>query len=340
MAELGIVIAILVAVVGLITPIPPLLLDFFVTANLLFALLVLILSITIKDVLQLSSFPAILLTNTIFRICLSVAITRSILGDIAGGEVVKMFGLTLLGGNLILGIVVYVLITIIQFFVIAKGGERVAEVSARFSLDSLPGRQMAIDADLRMGIIDPDTARQKRQELQNESRFFGALDGTMKFVKGDAIAGIIIVAVNLIGGILIGLIYHDLDLSSAVRTFATLSLGEGLISQIPSFLNGLAAGFLVTRVEKDSTSVGSLVVRQIFDPVAPKFILGVLSFAIAVTSPLPGILFSVLGIGLIVIALAQSAINSQKFKKELFTFQPKLDDLLTIELNINDDNLM
>ncbi len=336
MAETTTVAVLLVAVLGLITPVPPFLLDFFVVANLLLGILSLILSVSIRDILQLSSFPAILLTNTIFRVCLSIAITRSILGEAEAGEIVKIFGETLLGGNVILGIVVYCLITIIQFFVISKGGERVAEVSARFTLDSLPGRQMSIDADVRMGLIDPEEAKRKRVELQNESRFYGALDGTMKFVKGDAIAGILIVIVNLIGGIAIGILMHDMGFEEAVATFSTLSIGEGLVNQIPSFLNGLSAGFLVSRVERESSSsLSSLIFNQLVTPIKPKVILGCLCLTVPFISPMPLGLFSTLGVGLLLWSLIQQTINRRLTEINFHNFNPSLGNLLTVKIPKN-----
>lgn len=332
MAEALTVSGILMAVLGLIAPVPPFLIDFFVVGNLLLAFLALILSISIKDVLQLSSFPAVLLTNTVFRICLSIAVTRSILSSGEAGDVIKIFGETLLGGNVLVGIVLYALITIVQFFVIAKGAERVAEVSARFTLDSLPGRQMSIDADVRMGVLDPDSAKQKRLELQNESRFFGALDGTMKFVKGDAIAGIFIVIVNLIGGIAVGVIYRDLDISEAVAVFATLSIGEGLVSQIPSFLNGLAAGFLVSRIEReDKDGLGAKMWNQLILPVQPKFVLGLISLVISAVSPLPPEPFILAATFLVTVGLVQSHINRLNTRNETIGFSPRLPALVTFQ---------
>lgn len=332
MAEVITVSAVLLAVLGLIAPVPPFLIDVFVVANLLLAFLSLVLSISVKDILQLSSFPALLLANTVFRVCLSIAATRSILGSAEAGDVIKVFGEILLGGNVLVGVVVYLLITIVQFFVIAKGAERVAEVSARFTLDSLPGRQMSIDADVRMGLIDPDSAKKKRAELLNESRFFGALDGTMKFVKGDAIAGLFIVAVNLLGGVAVGILYRDLSFSDSISTFATLSVGEGLISQIPSFLNGLAAGFLVSRIERDDQAgLGAKMFRQLMAPVQPKFILGVICLVIAVASPLPSILFTLAACILFAVGLIQRQIEQLNRKMEVTLFSPRIPYAIVIQ---------
>ncbi|MCX7952763.1 MAG: flagellar biosynthesis protein FlhA [Deltaproteobacteria bacterium] len=340
MSELVSVGCILLAVIGLLTPVPPAVLDVFVVFNLLFAILSLILSVTVKDVLQLSSFPAILLTNTLFRICLSVAVTRSILGQAEAGEVIKLFGETLVGQNIFLGLVVYVIITTVQFFVIAKGAERVAEVSARFSLDSLPGRQMSIDADVRMGVIDPETAKQKRLELQNESRFFGALDGTMKFVKGDALAGVLIVLINLLGGLAVGTLISDLTFQEAIATYVTLSIGEGLVSQIPSFLNGLSAGFLVSRVERESErGLAKLMIDQISQHPQSKLALGGICLAIVLFTPLPPFIFLLAGSLLFLSAFAKGM--AAKFdKKPFFKFDPRLENLITVEINLPIDDFM
>ena len=332
MIELAVTGVIVLAVSGLFIPIPPALLDIFVVGNLGLAIFVLILSVSVKDVLQLSSFPAVLLANTIFRICLSVALTRSILGAAQGGKVVEQFGEMVIGGNIVLGLVVYCIIATVQFLVLAKGAERVAEVSARFSLDALPGRQMAIDADVRMGLLDPETAKKKRQELQNESRFFGALDGTMKFVKGDAIAGLIIVVINLIGGLILGIVVLDMEAVQALKKFAVLSVGEGLVSQIPSFLNALAAGFLVSRVEKESeTGLGGLIFKQLGGPIAPKVTLGLLCFIFSLTAPVPFWICIVAGAALLISAGFQTVMMEKQLSTTPFKFIPALKPALVLE---------
>lgn len=237
-----------VGVLGsMLLPLAPWILDLLIVTNLVLAVGLLATSLQISDPLKLSALPTILLLCTLYRLCLNVSTTRLILGSAQGGHVVEAFGSFVIGGNVGVGIVIFVILTFIQFIVVAKGSERVAEVAARFTLDAMPGKQMSIDADVRAGLYDMQTARLKRQELQMESRFYGALDGAMKFVKGDAIAGIFIVAINCLGGFCVGL-FHGLSFEEALHTYTMLTIGDGLSSQIPSLLNSLAAGLVVTRV--------------------------------------------------------------------------------------------
>lgn len=245
----------LLAIVGcMLVPLPPALLDILLCSNLLFALLLVIGALHIKDPLRLATLPSLLLMATLVRLSLNLATTRAVLGTGHAGQAVEAFGSVVIQGNFVVGFVLFFLITIIQFIVVAKGAERVAEVSARFTLDALPGKQMAIDAEIRSGLLDPESARKKRAEVQMESRFYGALDGAMKFVKGDAIAGLIITFVNIAGGLLVGSMIHELALDVAVKRYTLLTIGDGLLSQIPSLLNSVAAGLVVTRVQVDESS--------------------------------------------------------------------------------------
>lgn len=245
----------LLAIVGcMLVPLPPALLDVLLCSNLLFALLLVIGALHIKDPLRLATLPSLLLMATLVRLSLNLATTRAVLGSGHAGKAVEAFGSVVIQGNFVVGFVLFLLITVIQFIVVAKGAERVAEVSARFTLDALPGKQMAIDAEIRSGLLDPESARRKRAEVQTESRFYGALDGAMKFVKGDAIAGLIITFVNIAGGLLVGLMIHELDFDVAVKRYTLLTIGDGLLSQIPSLLNSVAAGLVVTRVQVDESS--------------------------------------------------------------------------------------
>ncbi len=257
------------AVIGivalLVLPIPTFLIDIFICANISIALIVVMLAIYIPDSLKLSTFPTILLLTTLFRLGLNVATSRLILLDADAGQMVLAFGHTVVGGNLVVGIVIFLLLMLINMLVVAKGSERVAEVAARFTLDAMPGKQMSIDADLRSGILDLEQAKKKREELSRESQLFGAMDGAMKFVKGDVIAGIIIFAINIVAGIIIGKFQHDMELDEALSTYAILSVGDGLVSIIPGLLMSVCAGLMVTRVDQgdQNQDLGQNVARQV-----------------------------------------------------------------------------
>ena len=247
-AELAIA-ALVIAVAGmLIVPLPRPLLDLLLALNLAIAVVLLTAAVLTPRPLAFASFPTLLVVTTLFRVGLEVSATRLILADADAGEVVRAFGASVVAGSLVVGVVVFAVITIVQLVVVARGAERVAEVAARFALDAMPGKQMAIDAELRSGAIDAETARRRRGELERESQLYGAMDGAMRFVKGDAIAAILIVVVNLIGGLVIGIGSRGLSAGEAAQTYALLSIGEGLVAQIPSLLVAVAAGLLVTRV--------------------------------------------------------------------------------------------
>ena len=236
-----------------ILPIPPVLLDVFIAINLTVAAMLVIAVIGIRQPLDFSTFPSILLFTTVARLAISIATTRMILSEMDGGKIIAQFGETAAAGNIVIGLVVFLIITVVQFIVISKGSERVAEVCARFSLDAMPGKQLSIDSDLRSGLLSKDEARLKRSQLEQESRLYGSLDGAMKFVKGDAMASVVIVVINLIGGIAIGTFYHGLSLGEAAMTFSILTIGDGLVAQIPAFLCAIAAGLLVTRSNDPET---------------------------------------------------------------------------------------
>ncbi|WP_305883672.1 type III secretion system export apparatus subunit SctV [Alsobacter ponti] len=248
----------------MILPLPTALVDVLIGFNLCLAAILLMVAIYLKDVLQLSSFPSILLLTTLFRLALAITTTRLILIQGDAGHIVETFGRFVVGGNLIVGLVVFLILTIVNFMVITKGSERVAEVSARFSLDSMPGKQMSIDSDMRAGLIDLDEAKRRRGKLEKESQLYGAMDGAMKFVKGDAIAGLIIIAVNMIGGISIGTLQRGLPAGEALQLYSLLTIGDGLVSQIPALFVSITAGFIVTRVASDENSdLGSDIARQL-----------------------------------------------------------------------------
>lgn len=241
-------IILLVAVFMMIVPLPTGLVDLLIAMNLTVSIILLMMSLYIRDPLEFSVFPSLLLTTTLFRLALTISTTRLILLQADAGEIIHTFGTFAVGGNLGVGMIVFLIITVVQFIVITKGSERVAEVGARFSLDGMPGKQMSIDGDLRAGAIDAREARRQRALVQKESQLYGAMDGAMKFVKGDAIAGIIIIIVNILGGAAVGVFLHGMSAGESMSTYALLSIGDGLISQIPALLISITAGIIVTRV--------------------------------------------------------------------------------------------
>jgi len=250
----------------MILPVPVFLLDIMIGLNIVLSTLLLIITIYMPSSLSFSSFPTMLLLSTLIRLSLSVSTTRQILIDGDAGHIVEVFGNFVVAGNLVVGLVVFSIITIVNFLVVTKGSERVAEVAARFTLDGMPGKQMSIDSDLRAGLIDQNEAKARRIQLEKESQLFGAMDGSMKFVKGDAIAGIIIIFVNLLGGLAVGCLQRGMDLEKAGRLYSVLSIGDGLVAQIPSLLISIAAGMMITRVsqsDEQTSSLGSDLVRQL-----------------------------------------------------------------------------
>lgn len=232
----------------MILPLPTEVVDVLIGVNLTLAAILLMASVYLQDIVQLSSFPSILLLTTLFRLALAITTTRLILIQADAGHIVETFGRFVVAGNLVVGLVVFLILTIVNFMVITKGSERVAEVSARFSLDAMPGKQMSIDSDMRAGQIELDEAKRRRNKLEKESQLYGAMDGAMKFVKGDAIAGLIIIAVNMIGGITIGTLQRGMSMGDALDRYSLLTIGDGLVSQIPALFVSITAGFIVTRV--------------------------------------------------------------------------------------------
>ncbi len=278
----------IILIIGLlIIPLPGILLDFFLTINIAISILIILVSLYLRNPLDLASFPTLLLITTLFRLGLNVASTRLILGEGQAGDVISAFGQFVIKGNYVVGIIIFLILVIINFIVIIKGSSRIAEVTARFTLDAMPGKQMSIDADLNSGFIDEQTARKRRDELSKESDFFGAMDGAAKFIKGDAIAGLIITAINILGGFAIGVLQRDMQLADAASTYTILTIGDGLVSQIPSLLISIAAGFVVTR----SASTDDLNVelgKQFGKNPRPLYIS---SFAIIIIGLLPGFPF-------------------------------------------------
>ena len=232
----------------MVVPLPTYVLDFFLTLNISLALLILMLTIYITAPLELSVFPGLLLVMTLFRLSLNVASTRLILSTASAGDLIAAFGDVVVRGNYVLGFIIFVIVIIIQFVVITKGSGRVAEVAARFTLDAMPGKQMAIDADLNAGLIDEQEARRRREDISREADFYGAMDGASKFVRGDAIAGILILLINIIGGLAIGMAQYNLSFGDALRVYALLTIGDGLVAQIPALVISTAAG-VFTEIE-------------------------------------------------------------------------------------------
>ncbi|MGX9133679.1 flagellar biosynthesis protein FlhA [Rummeliibacillus sp. JY-2-4R] len=250
-SDVGVLAAVIMIVAMLIIPLPPWMLSFLIIVNITLALLVLLTAMNMKEALEFSIFPSLLLLLTLFRLGLNVSTTRAILTGGDAGNVVETFGTFVVGGNVLVGLVVFVILVIIQFIVITKGAERVSEVAARFTLDAMPGKQMAIDADLNAGLISETEARERREKVSNEADFYGSMDGATKFVKGDAIAAIIIVLINLIVGLIVGIVQKGMGFSDAIHLFTTLTVGDGLVSQIPALLISTATGIVVTRAASD-----------------------------------------------------------------------------------------
>jgi type III secretory pathway component EscV len=323
----------MLVVASLLVPLPVFLLDILLVLNFIIAIGLVVVTLQLTDSLQLSSLPTILLLSTLFRLCLNVTSTRMILTYGVGGNVIESFGSFVLGGSVGVGIIIFIMLSLIQFIVVAKGSERVAEVAARFTLDALPGKQMAIDADVRAGLYDMQTARQKRQDLQLESRFYGALDGAMKFVKGDAIAAMCIVVINGIGGVLTG-IMSGMSFADTIHHYSVLTVGDGIASQIPSLLNSLAAGLVVTRVAGGKNA--SLSIELIDQVVRSKIMLRIGACILLGIACIPGFpkLALIISAGLLFLlqfVKSQEVIPAMN-DTIILPFQPKAVPLLLIRM--------
>ncbi|MET0463041.1 MAG: type III secretion system export apparatus subunit SctV [Chitinophagaceae bacterium] len=307
----------------MILPLPIWLVDILIALNISLACLLVIISLYLSGPLAFSTFPAVLLLTTLFRLALEVATTRLILLDGDAGHIVEAFGQFVVGGNLVVGLVIFLILTVVQFLVITKGSERVAEVSARFTLDAMPGKQMSIDNDLRSNVINGEEARRRRNDLARESQLFGAMDGAMKFVKGDSIAGIIIVAINLLGGIAIGVLQKDMTAADSLRKYAILTIGDGLIAQIPSILISLTAGMIITRVAnnasqggKNDSNVGKEVIEQIFGQPRSLYIASGTMLMFAAIPSMPYLIFISLAAITASIAYLMNRVKSGKGEAE------------------------
>lgn len=311
-ADLGVALYLLCAFIFLIIPIPSGLLDICLALNMSVAFAILFNSMFAKEVLDMSFYPTMLLFTTLFRISLNVSSTRLILTTGSPGNVVETFGSFVGGGDLVMGSIVFIILIIIQFMVINKGSERVAEVTARFTLDAMPGKQMAIDADLNTGAITDEEAKKRRDKIQEESSFFGSMDGAVKYVKGDATAGLIITAVNIVGGIIMGMTRNGLDFQAALQKYAILTIGDGLVSQIPSLVISLSTGILVTKGGKEA-DFGNIIVKQLFGMPRALYITGAILAFLGVFTPLNLLLF--VGFGAIFIVCGRMVANTLEESK-------------------------
>src|SRR4051794_36388326 len=288
-------------IVMMVVPMPSMLLDLLIAGNITAALLIVLVSMQVSRPLDFSVFPALILVATLFRLALNISATRLVLLDGFAGKVIDAFGHFVVGGSLIVGLVIFVILVVIQFVVITKGAERVAEVGARFTLDAMPGKQMAIDADLNAGLIEEGEARKRRTEVSSEADFYGAMDGASKFVKGDAIAAIIITVINLIGGFAIGMLQKGMSPAEAIKHYSLLSVGDGLVSQIPALLLSVSTGLIVTRSATE-TDLGANVAQQLGQHKIALRIAGAAALGLCVIPGLPKLPFLLVGGAVLVIA--------------------------------------
>jgi flagellar biosynthesis protein FlhA len=334
--DVGLAIGVIGVIVLLIVPIPAFLLDILLSFAITSSVLILMTSLMIKKPLEFTAFPTVLLVTTLFRLALNVASTRLILGHghegtEGAGHIIRAFGQLMTGGSFVIGVILFIILVVVNFVVITKGSGRIAEVAARFTLDSMPGKQMAIDADLSSGLINEDEAKRRRKEVEQESTFYGAMDGASKFVRGDAMAGLIIVGINVVGGILIGVIQHKLPIDQAASTYTLMTIGDGLVSQIPALIISIAAGFLVSKADK------ALVAQLAMNPV----VLGMVAAAAAVIALVPGMpklpfLGIALGAGVLAWNRAQAAKKPIELTIESTSAKPDAEEPISNSLAIDD----
>ena len=291
LSEIFLALFVMTLVLILIMEMPNWVINFSISLNITLGIVLLMISLYVQKPLELAAFPSIILLGTMFRLVLSIASTRLILAKGDAGEVVHAFGTFVTGGNMIVGGVIFLIITVVQFMVITKGAERIAEVSARFALDAMPGKQMTIDADFNAGLISPEEAVKRREDLQRESSLFGSMDGSMKFVKGDTMAGIIIVIINIVGGLTIGCLVNQMPIADAVGKYTVLTIGDGLASQLPSLLMSISAGIVMTRASATSNSLGSDLTAQIMAKPYSLFFAALFLGLITVSCPITGLPF-------------------------------------------------
>lgn len=325
--------ALVVAIIALmILPLPIILLDVLVALNISLGVMLVLMGIYVSKPLQFSAFPSVLLISTLFRLALSVATTRMILLHADAGNIIDTFGSLVAGNNVVVGLVVFLIVTLVQFLVIAKGAERVAEVGARFTLDAMPGKQMSIDSDLRSGLIDKVEARNKRQELELESKLHGSMDGAMKFVKGDAIAGIVIIIINLLGGLTVGIFQRGMDAGAAMSKYSILTIGDGMVAQIPALLSAMAAGLIVTRVTdtENQEHLGDAIQSQFASIPRVLIVCGVVCVLMSLVPGFPTAVFIILG--LLFITIGCSLIPAIRKKMDNVS-QPAMDSMFNRQEN-------
>ena len=343
-SDVAIAVALLLTLTVMIVPIPPILIDICLSSVLAFSVMILLVAVYSRKPLDFSTFPSILLVSTLFRLSLNVASTRNILmrggsdGTSAAGEIIRSFGEFVVEGNFVVGIIIFIILVVINFMVITKGAGRVAEVAARFTLDAMPGKQMAIDADLNAGLINESEAKRRRKEVAEEADFYGSMDGASKFVRGDAIAGILITAINIVGGIIVGVAQHGMSMTDAAETFTLLTVGDGLVTQIPALIISTAAGLITTRNTSEH-SLGAQVGNQF--KVHPKaiYLSGGSLLALSAIPGLPKIPFIVVGLAIVFLAKKIASANEKQKEAEKIsavddkkTTPDNLEDLLTLEL--------
>ena len=333
-ADAFVAIYLLTAFVMFIVTLPSWLLDILLAINIAIAFTIMFGTMFVKEVLDLSFYPTMLLFTTLFRIALNVSSTKLILGTGDPGNVVTTFGEFVGGGDLIIGSIIFIILILIQFMVINKGSERVAEVTARFTLDAMPGKQMAIDADLNTGAITDEEAKRRRDKIQEESNFFGSMDGAVKYVKGDAVAGLIITAINIVGGLIMGVSRMDMELMDAVEKYVILTIGDGLVSQIPSLLISLSTGILVTKGSKDA-DFGSTLIKQLFGIPKVMYIVGATMMILGFVTPLNTILFVGLGVVFVIVGRQmQATIETSQIESEVDMAEIAADEIRQPE-NVN-----
>lgn len=333
-ADVAVAIYIMAAIIMFIVPIPSWLLDILLAINISVALTILFATMFSKEVLDMSFFPTMLLFTTIFRIALNTSSTRLILRDGNAGNVVETFGEFVGGGDLVIGVIIFIILILIQFMVINKGSERVSEVTARFTLDAMPGKQMAIDADLNTGAITDAEAKKRREKIQEEASFFGSMDGAVKYVKGDAVAGLLITTINIVGGIIMGMTRQGMDITSALNKYAILTIGDGLVSQIPSLLISLSTGILVTKGSKDA-DFGTTLVSQLFGVPKGLYLVGAMLAILGFVTELNTILF--VGLGLVFIIVARNiegTIETAQIEQEVDSEEAAAEEIRQPE-NVN-----
>ncbi|MDQ0199543.1 flagellar biosynthesis protein FlhA [Neobacillus ginsengisoli] len=333
--DFSVLIVVILIVSMMIIPLPTILLDFLLIINISVSMMILLVAMNTKEPLDFSIFPTAILLTTLFRLALNVSTTRSILSKADGGKVIETFGSFVIGGNPVVGFVVFLILVVIQFIVITKGSERVAEVAARFTLDAMPGKQMSIDADMNAGLLSEQEARERRKKIEQESDFYGAMDGASKFVKGDAVAGIIILLINVIGGFAIGIVIHGMSFAESASTFTLLSVGDGLVSQVPALLISTATGITVTRAASDG-NLGSDITKQLFNNPMLLYIVAGMIMLLGIFTPI-GIFLTLPVAGVLVFSsyTMQRNMKQEDLRKEQVEMENVEEDIRNPEKVVN-----